>query len=303
MSVEPAAHGVLVTYRRSEILDDHLRRLATQTRPLTTLTVVDNDADPAVKHLVEGPLGEAAATHGVRYVAAPGNPGPAGGFSIGIDEVLRRDPAPSDLVVLLDDNDPPRTDDVFADTVAVLADLRATHPDVGGVGCWGAALGKRGRLRMATEPVPVPVDYLAGGACPHYTVEALQATGGPDPDLFFGFEELDLGRSIGRAGFRLWSSGLARQHGWAEMMTRTRASARVSTPTWRRYYSTRNLIVVLRKDHRTFDAAFVSIVAGLGKPLVNLVRHPRAAWATLRLTTPAVAHAWTGRSGRRVDPT
>ena len=33
------AHGVLVTYRRPEELEDHLRRLGRQTRPLASLLV------------------------------------------------------------------------------------------------------------------------------------------------------------------------------------------------------------------------------------------------------------------------
>lgn len=299
----PATHGVLVTYRRPDVLLDHLRLLAEQTRPLTTLTVIDNDGDSDVKALVEGVRGQAAASDTVSYVGAPGNPGPAGGFSIGIDEVLHNNPADTDLIVLLDDNDPPRTNDVFAHTVAVFEDLQTSHTNVGGVGCWGAVLGPRGRLRMATDHSPVPVDYLAGGACPHYAVAALRAAGGgPDPDLFFGFEELDLGRAIHRAGFQIWSSGLARQHGWGEKMIRTSASTTVTDPTWRRYYSVRNLIAVLRKDGRTLDAAFVSIAVGLAKPLLNLIRRPRSAGATLALTVPAVVHAWTGRLGRRVEP-
>ena len=297
---EPRTHGVLVTFRRPALLADHLARLARQTHPLSSLTVVDNDADPAIRDLVESSAASGAA-ESVRYLALGGNPGPAGGFTAGIAAVLP-DAGADDLIVLLDDNDPPRTDTVFEDSLATYRSLCLDHDDVGGVGSWGAVLGRRGRLRMATAEEPAAVHYLAGGGCPHYSVAALAAVGGPDPDLFFGFEELDLGLAIHRAGYRLWSSGLARAHGWAEMMEPTRAAATVSAPTWRRYYGIRNLVVVLRKDGRTADALFVSAVAGIAKPLFNLVIRPRLAIENLRMNVRAVLDGWRDRLGKRVDP-
>ena len=85
-------------------------------------------------------------------------------------------------------------------------------------------------------------------------------------------------------------------------MERRRAGLGVSDPTWRRYYSVRNLITVLRKDGRTIDALFVSVVVGFLKPIANLPIRPRRAAATLRLTGPAVLDAWRSRLGRRVEP-
>lgn len=296
----PTTHGVLVTFRRPELLVDHLRRLAAQTSPLSRLIVVDNDADPAIREITEGPHGRAAAGS-VRYLALDGNAGPAGGFTAGITAVLR-EAEDDDLVVLLDDNDPPRTDSVFADSIRVCAQLAAAHDDIGGVGSFGATLQRRGRLRMATATAPTPVDYLAGGGCPHYRVAALRVVGGPDPSLFFGFEELEFGLALRRSGFRLWSSGLARAHGWAEMMESTRAAAKVAAPTWRRYYGMRNIIVALRRDGRTADAVFVSAVAGLAKPTANLVVNPRDALANLSINARAVRDAWQNRLGTRVDP-
>ena len=166
-------HGVLVTYRRPEMLEEHLRILADQSRPLASLTVVDNDGDRAVEDLIASETGQRSAQGVVTYVRAAGNPGPAGGFRRGIEAVLAADAHDEDLIVLLDDNDPPRVAEMFEDTVSQFETLRAQHKNVGGVGSWGASLQTRGRLRMETGRSPAVVDYLAGGACPHYTVEAL----------------------------------------------------------------------------------------------------------------------------------
>lgn len=293
-------HAVLVTFRRHDLLADHLRRLAEQTAPLDTLVVVDNDGDDAVRSLVESVEGRRAATV-VRYLACDDNPGPAGGFTAGIATLLD-DAADDDIVVLLDDNDPPKRPDTFAAVQRVFDELDERHDRVGGVGTWGAALTRFGRLRTETGTDPAPVDYLSGNGCPHYRAGALRDVGGPDPDLFFGFEELDLGLALKRAGWSIWSSGIARQHGLAEMVEPTAASRRVSTLSWRRYYSFRNLVVVLRKDRRTLDALAVSAVAGIAKPLLNLVVSPRLAVRNLRLNGAALWHGWRKRLGKRVDP-
>ena len=98
VSARPETHGVLVTYRRAVALREHLAALAHQPAPLTTLTVIDNDADPMIKDLVEGDAGQAAARC-VRYVPSPGNPGPAGGFRLGIEQVLAGPVDDDDIVV------------------------------------------------------------------------------------------------------------------------------------------------------------------------------------------------------------
>lgn len=294
------SHAVLVTFRRHDLLLDHLDRLAGQTSPLDTLVVVDNDADPSIRAIVESDGGRRAATD-VRYLPLGDNPGPAGGFTAGIATIID-EADDDDIVVLLDDNDPPDNPGTFAAVQQVFDELDAAHTDFGGVGTWGASLTRGGRLRTETSREPAPVDYLSGNGCPHYKAVGLRTVGGPDPELFFGFEELDLGLALKRAGFSVWSSGIARSHGLAEMVEPTVAAATVSPPSWRRYYSFRNLVVVLRKDGRTRDAVALSAIAGIAKPLVNLVVSPRVAWRNLRVNTAALSHGWRRRLGKRVDP-
>lgn len=293
------SHAVLVTFRRPDLLADHLRRLAEQTAPLDTLVVVDNDADPAIGALVTA-CDPMPATE-VVYMSLAGNRGPAGGFTAGLGELLPG-ADDDDIVVLLDDNDPPKRNETFADVQRILRDLQRKHDDVGGVGTWGASLRRGGRLRTETSTNPVPVDYLSGNGCPHYVAGALRSVGGPDPALFFGFEELDLGLSLQRAGYRIWSSGIAREHGLSEMVEPGRPAVGVEAPSWRRYYSFRNLVVVLRKDGRTIDALAMSLVAGLAKPTLNLAVRPRTAAANLRVNVAALHHGWRRRLGKHIDP-
>lgn len=291
-------HGVLITFRRRDALVDHLGILAAQTRPLTSLLVVDNDNDNDLRELVES---HTDAALDIRYLGLDDNPGPAGGIAAGIREVLTRSDD-SDWLVLLDDDDPPPEPTTLEALATTTVDLLAVHPELGGVGLWGSTLGRGGRLRAAGGTEPEPVAYLPGGACPHYSVGALRRAGGPDPELFFGFDDLDLGLALERVGASLWSSGLARDHGWTSMVEGRSVSSTVEAPTWRRYYSLRNLVLVLRRNGRLGAALTMSLVAGIGKPVLNLPRRPRLGWRNLRLNLLALRHGWTGRAGKHFDP-
>ncbi|MEM7141711.1 MAG: hypothetical protein AAF548_11845, partial [Actinomycetota bacterium] len=94
----------------------------------------------------------------------------------------------------------------------------------------------------------------------------------------------------------------ARDHGWTSMVENRTSSAGVTAVSWRRYYSLRNLVLVLRRDRRGAAALRMSLVAGLAKPLANLPLRPRRSWENLRLNLLALHHGWTGRAGKHLDP-
>lgn len=291
-------HGVLITFRRPDTLAEHLASLEAQTFPLTTLLVVDNDDDPKTQAILDSYPGAAGA---ISYLGVSNNPGPAGGIAAGITEVLKDKPD-EDWLVLLDDNDPPFTDDTL-EVLATAADqLSRRHEDVGGVGIWGAHLERGGRLRAATGDTPEQVAYLPGGAIPHYQIAQLRKAGGPDPSLFFGFDDLDLGLAFERVGSTLFSGGFARELGRVAMVENRTVSASVSPATWRRYYSLRNLIIVLRRNDRAGAALSMSLLAGIAKPLANLPVQPRLACKNLRLNALALSHGWRMQSGKSFDP-
>ncbi len=298
MTSSLATHGVLITFRRPDALVEHLRILETQTAPLSTLLVVDNDDDPSIRDIVAK---HPDAAGRVDYLGVHGNPGPAGGIAAGITTTLATHDD-DEWIVLLDDDDPPHDDNTLAAVGAVTAELAQKEPSVGGVGLWGARLEHGGRLRAATGTSPEPVAYLPGGACPHYRIGALRSAGGPDPTLFFGFDDLDLGLALDRARTTLWSSGIARDHGWTSMVENRRVDPVVRPASWRRYYSLRNLVVILRRNQRGVAAARMSLIAGIAKPLVNLPFRPRTAWKNLRLNVLALADGWRGHTGKRLDP-
>ena len=81
-----------------------------------------------------------------------------------------------------------------------------------------------------------------------------------------------------------------------------RPSRRLDAIRWKRYYSLRNTIYVLRRFGHPVTAARVTLVTGFAKPLANLVVSPRRAVQHLGLNWRASRDGWTNRMGRTVEP-
>jgi hypothetical protein len=161
----------------------------------------------------------------------------------------------------------------------------------------------------------VPVDHITGGGLPAYRVAAVRQVGVMRSDLFFGFEELEYGLRLTRAGFHLYADGVRwqerkrvkRERGLlpSEEVSERRAATtglRITSSTWRRYYSLRNLVFVLREAGADATALRVAVGRGVLKPLVNLPLAPRDAWNSLKSGARAGFDGWTGRLGTSVQP-
>ena len=149
----------------------------------------------------------------------------------------------------------------------------------------------------------VDVDVVGGGQFPIYRVGAVREVGVFDEQLFFGFDDLEYGLRLRRAGFDVLADGdVWRPRRENRATPYVGKTLTLGEPGWRRYYSVRNLIYILRRHHRTYAAARLTLVLGLLKPLANVVASPRLSMRHLRLNTAAAWDAWTGRMGRRVEP-
>ena len=298
--------GVLITFRRPAALAEHLELLAGQTRRPDHLVVVDNGGTPEIEDTIAA-RSDAAGTY--EYLATTENLGPAGGIARGLSRVLEI-ADDDDWVVLLDDDNPPRRDDLLASLYDLARNSHAQDPQVAMVGKTGANFdlrrGRAVRLRDDELSGVVAVDYVAGGQLPVIRVGALRDVGVFDERFFFSFDDLDFGLRLRARGLRAVVDGSIAH--WA----RARAgrldadgggsrNARTAPP-WRRYYSLRNLVYLLRVRGHRRAALRVSVADGLGKAIVIAVRQPRDAWPHLRFTVKAIADGWTGRLGRRVAP-
>ncbi len=299
---EPRILGVLVTYRRRDQLAATLRAIAGQTRPLDRLLVVDNAPEPGTDQIVQ------AAFPGAEYLPAPENLGPAGGIALGMQRLLGQ-AAERDWIMTLDDDDPPRDPTVFATLASLACRQIGSDPSTAAVGLSGVRFDdRRGRIVRVPDAElhgAVSVDSIAGNQFPCYSVRAIRAVGTMRADLFFGFEELELGLRLRDHGYTLYAPG-ALWYSWRAtkgFLGRTRDPSWVLGPwNWRRYYSLRNLVRILRDRGATAAALRVTIVTGLAKPVANLVREPVLALRHLGMNARACRDAWTGRMGRTVEP-
>jgi GT2 family glycosyltransferase len=284
-----------------------LRGLLEQRRKLDGLVVIDNEPNPSTEANVRASYADAS----VEYIPTPENLGPAGGIALGMRQVLEV-ADDGDWVLLVDDNDPPYAAGLLGDLEKFGETMLIQDRRTAAVGVVGARFDWRrcrligmGRLADGQSGDAVPVDVIGGGHFPIYRVGAIRTVGPFSPELFWGFEELEYGLRLRRAGFSLY----ANRSLWQERATNdpnigadTRASLRLTDFSWRRYYELRNLLHILRSFHRTGSAVRVSIVRGIGKPLANLVFSPRTSMKHLEINAKACRDAWMGRMGRTVEP-
>lgn len=293
---------VVVTYRRAATLGGVLEGIARQTRPPDLLIVVDNSPDPATEAAVAS-----YRAHGLdaTYIPAPENTGPAGGTAIAMEHVMGlADDA--DWILRVDDDRPPIDNTAFEELERFAHDTYASDPMTGAVGLVGARYSwKRGRLLRVEEHEltgAVAVDYLATNHLPLFRLSAVRTAGPFRADLFFGSSEVEYGLRLRNHGFRLYAHG----DRWRTMRSRrkdpTKPRARVAAPNWRRYYSLRNQLFVLRSYGYWHTAVKISLVRGILKPLVNLPFAPRLAFQNLTLNVRAIIDGWRGRLGRTLEP-
>lgn len=312
----PRFFGVLVTFRRLDELETTFDRLASQTRQLSRLIVVDNGADNSVADLIGRYQGRAAKE--ITYVSPGDNTGPAGGFAIGMERLVGGS-EDDDWIFLFDDDDPPYFDDTVERASRFAVEMAARDPDVGGVGISGGRFdlrtGRVIRIGDADLDGPTVVDHVTGGGLPAYRVGAVRHVGLPTADLFFGFEELEYGLRMTDAGHTLYADGdvwLTRRATKREagllppedtsVRAANRTSVRLAEPTWRRYYSLRNLIYLLRDRDLGWTAFKVSLLRGILKPLANLPLAPGMSARYLSMNLRALRDGWLGRLGRTVEP-
>lgn len=293
-------YGAICTYKRHIDLTIMLDSLADQTRQLDHLVIVDNADDPQVIDLV--------ANHhltnqiSIDIVGARTNPGPAGAFALAHEQLasLAHD---DDLFITFDDDDPPTSHTLLED-LCQFADSELHDERVAGVGLRGGVLNKRTGMiaprpahpEQHDGPTSEHADHLHGNWFPCYRFGALGDISGFDTTMFWGFEELDVGRRLAAKGYSLKvASELYRS------VATTRPQRRLFAPlpakSWRHFYRHRNLIRILRRD-RAWGGLIATIALRLlAKPLIATARSPRLGLWHLRTNIEAIS------DGLRTHPT
>ncbi|WP_156969605.1 glycosyltransferase family 2 protein [Knoellia subterranea] len=295
----PTLWGLAVTFQRPEVLRSTLACILDQTRPPTNLVIVDNGSDHAVQSIAD-------AVSAV-YLDARTNIGPAGGFALGLQHIVQQ-AGTDDWVLLIDDDDPPRTSTVLRDLWDLGQELYRQDPSVAGVGVGGSTYkpwsGTFRRLEDKDLSGVVDLDVLFGGSQPMYRVGALRTVPGFDTEFFWGFEEASLGLQLRSHGYRLCADGGAMldartASGALGLRSRTIKTAR-DKAAWRRYYSVRNSTALARRYGGPL-APLVTSLGGAVKGSYSLIRSG-APKADAILPWRGAIDGLNLRLGMRVDP-
>jgi len=297
--------GILPTYRRPAVLASTLAALGNQDRRPDRIIVVDNERSTETEAIVRA---LARDDRSLEYLPAPENLGFAGGVGFGMRHVLN-DSSADDWIVLLDDDDPPRSDDALSILERFAQDRVRADARTAAVGISGGWFDwKRGRMKRVPDRDlvgAVEVDHVAGNQLPMFRVGVVQEVGPFCEELFFGLSELEFGLRLWTSGYRLWGYGplwLRNRELTDRLDHELRPSRRLPPLEWRRYYTLRNLVFILRRFGHPWTAVRVSLSMGIAKPVVNLFVSPKAATGHLVMNLRAVRDGWTGRMGRRIDP-
>ena len=296
--------GLLVTYERPQEVRSTLAALASQTRRLDRLLVVDNGSTEDTRVVIEN----AEIGIPIDYVSSSENLGSAGGVRFGM-EVLLPQVSDDDWIVLLDDDDPPKFRDAFETLEAFAYAQVESDPRTAAVGIHGSRFDwKRGRLDRVQDGDlrgAVKVDYVGMNGLPFHRVAALRGGGVFSSDIFFGLSEVEHGLRLRRAGWSFYAHGEL----WRAAREGAGRIGHVGGPTlgvrpadWRRYYTLRNLLYILLTAGRRLTAVRVTLVVLIGKPLLNMLVSPRVAGGQLLVGLAAARDGWTGRMGRTREP-
>ncbi|HLJ07953.1 MAG TPA: glycosyltransferase [Acidimicrobiia bacterium] len=276
----PGYCAVVVTFRRPESLRVTLRSVMAQRHRPNFVVVADNDSGRSAERIIA----EETWPVPVINLPMPRNVGPAGGWGAATRYAGQRDDR-GEWLLVLDDDDPIRHPDV----VGSLLD-QVPAADVAAVGLKGATVIRPfGLLRRVHGPMG-PADYLSGGGLPLYRWAALDAAGGFDESLFFGFEDLDIGLRLRARGWSLLAVDDAEQPVAGTNPRRT---------PWREYYKARALVTIVRRHLGPTVTTLTLIRLGFGGARLLITDGGKVATARLL----GIADGVRGRLGvRRYDP-
>lgn len=296
---------VVPTYQRTKRLEHVLRAVSEQTCPPERVFVIDNASSPQCAEVVRRVTEEVSATS-YTYIAVGDNTGSAGGTSLGMAAALAQ-AGENDWIMRGDDDSPPRYDELFAHRLHAAEYYVGEDSLTAGVGVSGAVYDQRTatlyRHLLGQGERAQLVDYLSTGEFPVFRAAVVREVGVFRWDYFFSLTEVEYGLRLRRRGYSLYrvrASEAERGPGKRPQRKR-RPTLKQQAPTWRRYYSVRNHIVLAAEYSGRTVATRVALQA-LAKPLLNLPVRPIVAMRAFGWNLRAVRDAAIGRMGRTVDP-
>jgi GT2 family glycosyltransferase len=288
----------IMTYERAQILGDTIERIFNQSLPPEQILIVDNSESLDTKILIENLRHPKIAYHRVGY-----NAGPAGAAKIGLEKLTAQG---FNWIYWGDDDDPP----LFPDTFELLFSLiNAQKIKPGLVSIVGQYFDSRKGIisrvddrELRSGNQYIEVDSIAGNQSMLVNAEVVSAGILPDPDLFFGFEELDFCLKVKKAGYKLLVSTdlhlRAREKFGRLNLTAPFYKVKDDRSLTREYYSIRNLLVICRR-HKHYSALAYQLLKTAGKSLYGYRYGLGYGFRNMRTVLVAFLHFMSGKSGKR----
>lgn len=275
-----------MTYQRADILPQTLQALLNQTFPPQYILVVDNSHDHATEKLISDLSNPHIGYHRVGY-----NSGPAGAAHFGLKILAEQG---YQWIYWGDDDDPPRTLDMFE---TLIGHIQAPERNMGQIGFVGhrfniknATIVKTSNDELNGEGL-LPVDTISGGMCKIVNAEVVKAGVLPDETLFFGFEELDFDLKLKSAGY---SSVVDKSLFLSERIKAGKGNdaneltTRHFNTSWREYYSIRNLLFIL-SYHKQPKAILLVLLRKISKIPLSYRYGLKNGNRTAKIVTTAIA--------------
>ena len=290
--------AVVVTYNRCALLARCLDSLSHQGTMLSSIVVVDNastDDTETCMRIRVAEQGERLIYHRLAC-----NKGGAGGFAHGVATALSLH---ADWIWMMDDDAEPEPQ-ALGELLAQArnpGDVYASVPQRNGVLAWPATWrDAAGAWRVARRLEDLPPTCAVEshpflGFLIHR--ELVERVGLPDATLFISADDIEYSLRARASGAEIVLVRASRiSHPVAQIHERRFAGRRfifLSLPPWRRYYDTRNRLLVARRHHghRFWTQA---IPGTLARTILILLGEP----GKLRQLKAALAGLWDGCRGR-----
>jgi GT2 family glycosyltransferase len=256
----------IITKDRPDELIQTIKKLLFQSFPPKHILVVDNGSQTESKNRIID-LNDARISH---YLTGY-NAGPAGGAYWGVKLLFEKG---YDWVLWVDDDDPPKFDNLIEDLFEIVQNNdNELLGMVGSVGeCFDRKKGKIVRFNDEQLIGFLEVDTISGNMFPLVSKRTFDKGILPSKNLFFGFEDLDFGLSIKRAGFKIITSAelhLKHRKLAGRLNLKKNTSFKRSTHSiWREYYSVRSLIHILLHKEKSLLGTVTCISRNLIKSFV-----------------------------------
>jgi GT2 family glycosyltransferase len=244
-----------------------INSLMSQTKPPQKILIIDNDTELSAKSIVDS-----SSQFNLSYYATGINAGPAGGAYWGLKKLFEEG---WEWVLWVDDDDPPSAPNQMETILSIVLDYSEPFK-IGILGASGVLYDYSKCLikRISDHQLKgiLKVDMVAGNQFPIVHRRVYEAGLLPDPNLFFGFEDLEFGLRVKQKGFEILVQGeeveRLRKHFKKFGKEKERGLKKNINHLWREYYSVRTIAYILRNNN-SYLTAFQFVFRNLLKMIAG----------------------------------